>query len=327
MRPSTPRSTVTPPQRPQHRRVGHLDHAQRRGRRRHAHGRGERRDHVVGRAGVQVDIATEDTVRIHVAQRQVGVGHGRSLAALGVAGRAREGAGALRPHHERAVIEPGDGAAAGPDGLHCHHGLAQGSAAEGAVARDLRRAALDQADIGGGAAHVEADGALDPQRPGHAAGRGHACGGARGGKSERQVAQRRRRSHAARGVEEVQPGVSGLLRLQVVEISRRQRHDAGAQRRGRRPLVLPRLGIDPVRERDEGEALAQPRAQGLLVRGVGVGMQQRDGDRLGPARLDAPDRVCHRVRVQCGHDPAVVVEPLAHLEAALRGHLGLELGR
>ena len=125
----------------------------------------------------------------------------------------------------------------------------------------------------------------------------------------------------------MQPGVFGLLRLQVVEIGRRQRHDAGAQRRGRRPLVLPRLGIDPVRERDEGEALAQPRTQGLLVGRVRVGMEQRDGDRLGAARLDAPDRVFHRVRVQRGHDPAVVVEPLGHLEAALGGDLGLELGR
>ena len=125
----------------------------------------------------------------------------------------------------------------------------------------------------------------------------------------------------------MQPGVVRLRRFQVVEIGRCQRHDAGAQRRGRRPLVFPRLGIDPVRERDEGEALAQPRAQRLLVRRVGVGMQQRDGDRLRPARLDAPDRVRHRVWVQRGHDPAVVVEPFGHLEAARGGHLGRELGR
>ena len=79
------------------------------------------------------------------------------------------------------MIEPGDGAAAGPDGFHRHHGLAQRPAAEGAVARDLRLAVQDQADIGGGAAHVEADGTLDPERAGHVASRGDACGGARCG--------------------------------------------------------------------------------------------------------------------------------------------------
>ena len=225
------------------------------------------------------------------------------------------------------MIEPRDGAAARTDGLHRHHGLAQGPPAEGAVARDLPRAVQDQADIGGGAAHVEADGALDPERAGHATGRGDAGGGARGGEPERQVAERRGRGHAAGGVEEVQPGGLRFRRFQVVHVRGRQRHDAGAQRRGRRPLVLAGLGIDPVRERDEGEALAQPRAQGLLVGRVGVGMQQRDGDRLGPARFDAPDRVRHRVRVQRGHDPAVVVEPLGHLEAARGGHLRCELGR
>ena len=101
------------------------------------------------------------------------------------------------------MIEPGDGAAAGPDGLHRHHGLAQGPPAEGAVARDLRLAVENQADIGGSAAHVEADGSLNSERAGHAAGRGDACGGARGSEAERQVPQRCRRCHAAGGMEEM----------------------------------------------------------------------------------------------------------------------------
>ena len=280
-----------------------------------------------GRTRVQAQAAAEDAGRIHVSERQVRVGHRRPVAAAGVAGGPRSGAGALGPDRERAVIEPGDGAAAGADGLHRDHRLAQRPPAQRAVARDLRLAVQDQADIGGGAAHVEADGALQPERAGHAAGGGDAGGGTGRGEAERQAAQRLRRCHAAGGMEQVQPGRLRLRPLQVVEIGRRQRHDAGAQRRRRHALILPRFRVDPVRERDEGKARAQPLAQRLLVGGVGVGVQQRHGDRLGAALLDARNRVLHRVRVQRDENAAVMVEPLGHLEAPRGRHLGRELGR
>ena len=225
------------------------------------------------------------------------------------------------------MIEPGDGPAARADGLHGDHGLAQRPSAEGAVARDLRLAVEDQADIGGGAAHVEADGTLDSKRARHTARCSDAGRRARGGEAERQVAQGFGRCHAAGGVEEVQAGFLRLCPLQIVHVRRRQRHDSGAECRRRRPFVLAGLGIDPVRERDVGDPCAQALAQRLLVGRVGVGMEQRHGNRLRTTRCDAPDRVFDRRRVQRDQDPAVVVEPLGHLEAAFGGDLGRELGR
>ena len=316
-----------PAKRPQHGRIGDPDHAQRRGLHAHAHGRCERRDGRPGGGEVHPDVPADDPVRSHVAQHQVGVAHRRPAAAAAVAGRPRIGAGALRADGQGTVIEPGDRAPAGPDGLHRDHGLAQGPAAQRAVARDPRLAVEDQADVGGGAAHVEADGVLDTEVPGDAPGRGDAGRGTRGGEAKRQLAQRLRRGHPAGGVEQVQPRIRRPGRFEPVEVARGQGHQAGAQRRRRGAFVLPRLRIDPVRERHEGEPLAQPLAQRLLVGGVGVGMQQRHRDRLGPALPDAPDRLLHRARVHRLQHPPFMIEPLPHLEAARGRHLGSGLGR
>ena len=124
-----------------------------------------------------------------------------------------------------------------------------------------------------------------PRSRGDAAGGGHSGRGSGCGKPERQLAQRRRRGHAARGVKEVQPRPGRLRGVEPVEVARRKRHDTRAQRRGGGALVLPGFRVDAVGERDEGAAPAQPRAERLLVGGVCVGVQQRHRDRLGAAVL------------------------------------------
>ena len=63
--------------------------------------------------------AAEEIIRIEIAADEVGVGDGRPRAAAAVAGRARIGAGALRPDVEKAAaVDPGDRAAAGRDRRH-----------------------------------------------------------------------------------------------------------------------------------------------------------------------------------------------------------------
>ena len=66
--------------------------------------------------------AAGEVVRIDRAQHDIGVGHGRMHAAAAVAGRARLGAGALRPHrHALQRIDARDRAAAGADLDHLDH--------------------------------------------------------------------------------------------------------------------------------------------------------------------------------------------------------------
>ena len=174
-----------PTQRAQHGRVGHPHDAERSLLHGHVHGRRERRDDGPGRTRIEPDIATDDPLRIHVAQHQIGVAHRGPIAPAGIAGGPGVGAGALRPDREGTVVEPGDGAAARPDGLHRDHGLAQGSVSQRAVARNLRLAVEHEADVGGGTAHVEADGMPDTEIRGDAAGGGHSGRGPGGGKPER----------------------------------------------------------------------------------------------------------------------------------------------
>ena len=118
--------------------------------------------------GRELDRAAGEVAGIDAAQHDVGIGHGGLGAAAAVARRAGLGAGALRADIDaRQRIDRGDRAAAGADLDHLDHRDAQRQAAalEEAVlprdlegARMLRLAVVDQADLGGGAAHVEATG-------------------------------------------------------------------------------------------------------------------------------------------------------------------------
>ena len=318
-----------PAQSPQHRRVRHPHHAEGGLFHRLAHRRRERRDGGSGRTGVEPDTAADHAIGIHVTQHQVGVRHRRPCASAGVAGGTGIGPGALRSDHQGTVVEAGDRAAAGSDGLHRDHRLTQRPAAERSVARHLRLAGEHQADIGRGASHVEADGVIDVELAGDPARGGDAGRGAGGGKSERQLAQRIRRGHAAGGVEEMQPRPRRLLGVEPIEVARGERHDPRAQRRGCGALVLPGLRIDSIRQRDERESFAQPLAQRLLVDGIGVGMEERHRDRSRATGFDAPDRVVDRSRINRLEHPAFVIDPFVHLEAQrirnLRGELGREV--
>ena len=102
--------------------------------------------------------AAEEIIRIEIAADEVGVGDGRPRAAAAVAGRARIGAGALRPDvEEAAAVDPGDRAAAGGDRRHVERGHVDLAARDHAFGRLQRRAAFDEGDVGAGAAHVERD--------------------------------------------------------------------------------------------------------------------------------------------------------------------------
>ena len=119
-------------------------------------------DAARGGIGVELHLTAEEVVGIEPTKHDIGVGDGRLGAAPAVADRARIGARALRADLERAdVVDPGDRAAAGADLDHVdhrqHHRMARRIAADVVAGRERRLAVLDQARLGGGAAHVERD--------------------------------------------------------------------------------------------------------------------------------------------------------------------------
>ena len=110
------------------------------------------------RRDIELLRAAEEIIRIEEAADEVGIGHGRLRAAAPVAGRARIGAGALRPDgQETAAIDRGDRAAAGRDRRHVERRHVDLAARDDAFGHFERRAALDEGDVGAGAAHVEGD--------------------------------------------------------------------------------------------------------------------------------------------------------------------------
>ena len=109
-------------------------------------------------AAVEPAVAAEEIVGIEIAEHQVGVGDGRAVAAVAVAGGARHRAGALRPDMQDAAgIDPRDRAAAGAHAGDVEAVQGDPVAADLAVHDQRRGAVLDQADVGRGAAHVERD--------------------------------------------------------------------------------------------------------------------------------------------------------------------------
>ena len=113
--------------------------------------------------------AAVEIVGIDVAQHDVGIGDGRAVAAAAVADGPGIGAGALRPDLDEPHVGAGDAAAAGADLQQLHGRDVDRQAAALAIAhlidlegrRDRRLAAVDGAELGGGAAHVEGEHALE----------------------------------------------------------------------------------------------------------------------------------------------------------------------
>ena len=92
---------------------------------------------------------------VQTSQEQVGVGHGQGSAAA-VAARSRVRTGRGRAYLEASVLEGQDGAAARRHRIDAQHRRAQTHAGEHAILSPFERPRIES-DIGGGAAHVEAD--------------------------------------------------------------------------------------------------------------------------------------------------------------------------
>lgn len=107
---------------------------------------------------------------------------------------------------------------------------------------------------------------------------------------------------------------------QHAEIACHQRLHIGVRRRRRHPLVFAGFGSHARRDADAhlGEGGPQRVRHLLLVRGVGIGMQQADGERLELVRFDRAHELDERSGIERFDDPAVDSDALVDLEAPLR---------
>ena len=150
--------------------------------------------------------------------------------------------------------------------------------------------ALDDADVAGSPAHVEAEGIAVAAELGQETGAN--CASRRPGEDAPGARPRRLLGggDAAGGAHHQRLWQSGVrARLaQLAEVAPEQRAEVGVDHRRRAALVLAEAGQDLMGsgDVDAGQALAQVGGDPLLVGRVEIGEEQADGDRFGSARLD-----------------------------------------
>ena len=241
--------------------------------------------------------AAEQVLGIQEAQRHVGVGDGRLGAARAVADRAGHRAGGVGADLQAArAVHPGDAAAAGGhlgdvDGGYPQHvaGAAQQAVAGVHAAADLvlgrqqHLVALDDRRLGGGAAHVEGDQVGLAEAGSHLRRADHAGGGARldavHGLARGQLDRHQPAVGLHHGHRRVGAGAA-QLGDQPLQVTLHHRPDVAVDDGGAGALVLARFGQQLAGQGDVhgGQGGAERLAYALLVRGVGVGVQQADRD-------------------------------------------------
>jgi len=297
---------------------------------------GQRLQRPAGRLRVHRHAPAEKSVRPERAAHQMGVRHCRPVAAAPVAGRPRRRAGGVRADAQQAaVIDPGDGAAAGPDRHDVDHRRLHRQAVDAGHGGKLGPAVGDQRDIGAGAAHVERDQVAEACA-GHAA---HRADRARRGAGEQRgdgvQLHGLGRHPPAIGLHDREPpgeAPPGQRGGEPADISRHDRLHIGRERGGRGALIFPEFPRDVARagDRQRRRRLLDDRRNRPFVVRIGVGMQETERRRLISAlRQRLPDEAGGGGAVRCLEHLAVGCHPFINLEHVAPRHdrLGLAVAQ
>ena len=230
----------------------------------------------------------------------MGVGDRRLGAALGVAEGAGVGARGLRADLERALGgDPGDGAAARPDGDDVDHRDLARVGTDGALGRQGRLTREDDGHVGRRAAAVAREDLVEAGAAGDETGTERPGGRTREDRRDRLVHDLVGREHAAVGLHDVEGqllGAADELVEPVVDVRDVAGHvglDRGVDEGRHRPLVLAVLAQHLRADRDDGVRVlaTEHLTHRELVAVVGVGVQEAHADRRDAAVLEpAGDR-------------------------------------
>ena len=280
-----------------------------------------------GAGPVEPHRAAVEIIRVEIAQHQIGVGHGGRRPAIAVTNRPRVGAGAFRPDLDDAHLGARDTAAAGADLQQLHRRQADRQAAARLVVdridlearHDRGHAIVDRPQLGRGAAHVEGQHLIGPLLRRHVAAHQHTGGRPGLDDADRIFAREVRRDETAIRLHDEEV-VAEALRperaLQVAEITGHSWLDVAVGDRCAGPLIFAELRRHVGGQRDQHvrRACRDTVAHRPLMRRVGVGMQQRYGDRLVAAFDDSIDDGGQRGIVQRRQHRTIEGHPLIELE-------------
>ena len=280
---------------------------------------------LAGEIDVEFEAAGQRRARRQPAEQQIGVGDGRSGAALAVADRSRVRASRLRAHLQHAAaVDIGDGAAARADGMHVHHGHGDGKLAEPAFAGDAD-GSVEQGDVGGSPAHVETDQLALSDLAAQICHRRQPSRGS----GEQQVHRGVRRLAGAHGfaarLHDLQRGARGKMiqtRLQTAQITAHDRPEKGIQPSRHAALVFLVFGQHPRRAGNEhfGQGFAQGLLDGFLVARVEKREQQIDRHRFRFQFAQLRGQRSQVVRRQRVYGLPIRTNPAAGFQAKLFRH-------
>ena len=237
--------------------------------------------------------------RTQAPEHQLGVGHGRRLAAEAITRRTGAGAGPLGSDEQHAArVDPGDGAAAGAQRMDLDRGHGQVIATDDESVGDVDGAAAHQGDVAAGAADVHGD---EVVAAGGAAEQVHGADPRRRPRQhqvDRRIGDIVDRHHAAVALHQQHRPLEALPLQALVEGAQVGDHlgrQVGVDDSRRGPFVLAHDGDDVGRHR---YPIAVPGAADGLGRGDFVGglheaVDQAYGDRVDAALaegLDGPPR-------------------------------------
>ena len=254
------------------------------------------------------------------AEHQVGVGVGRLGAAAPVAGGPGHGLRAARADAQVAArVEPGDGAAAGADGLDAQRRHVDRVVVDHRGGGAHRLAVDDEPGEERGAADVGGDDVAVAELATQRDGSDDTAGEDRPDRADRGGGRLVRGHGAAAGLHHEQR--TGQLAFaqrgfQRGEVVAQAGADLGAHDRGGVAGELPDPRADLGRQRDEhvGVGLADQLAQPPFVHRVAERPQQRHRDRAHPVGQERADRLARGVLVEGDDHVPVAVDPLGDLQ-------------
>ena len=275
-------------------------------------------DGLLGQLDIHIHTAAQDLLLIQLAQDDVGVGDTGILTAPHVAGGAGGGACALGAHFQgAALIDFGNGTAAGADRDNVDHGDAGGISLHLPLVGYLGSEILNEGDVRAGAAHVKGDdfvrAALTADKGGgDDAGRGPGHGGLDGA-----VHRLLDGDNGAVGLGDIgfHPDTNALHGIpEIIYVLFHHRAQVAVEHGGAHAAVLPELGYQLAGDGDIGlwKFFLDDLLDTQLMDGVDKGKQgaHRNGSDL--LFLQVAHHLPSLLLVQRGVDGSVIPDALRH---------------
>jgi len=283
---------------------------------------GELPPHDVG-VERRIAVRTEDMrekVGKELPGHHIRVGDGERSAAP-VAGRARIGAGGVGADAKPQPVRMEDRAAARRDRVDLHHRRAHAHAGHLRLEASLELAVI-VADIGGGAAHVEADDALEAGDPARLDRADHAA--RRAGEDRVLPLEEFRIGEPARGLHEEEPRAVLLgaeRRRDAADIAREDRREIGVDhgRVAARDEFHQRAHMMARRNLREAD-LARDLRRAPLMRRITIAVHEADRDRAQPGGMSLAECAPRAVLVEGPEHATFGAHPLVDLGDAREQH-------